>query len=108
MELSRLAPALAGSPALARRARLAGLSFVLKRGGDATTVTVGNGVAVAAGAAPAASFTLVATPDAWKAYAEALPPVGYQSLVGMQRPLISCQRAGAGGHVWPGSRNGIW
>ncbi len=85
MELSRLAPALAGSPALARRARLAGLSFVLKRGGDATTVTVGNGVTVAAGAAPGASFTLVATPDAWKAYAEALPPVGYQSLVGMQR-----------------------
>ncbi len=85
MDLSRLASALSRSPALARRARLAGLSFVLKSGGEASTVSVGEGAGVTAGAAPDAAFALVATPDAWKSYAEALPPVGYQSLVGMQR-----------------------
>ena len=85
MDLSRLAPALARSPALARRGRLAGLSFVLRRGAEATTVAVGDAVSVKPGAAPGASFTLVAAPDAWASYAEALPPVGYQSLVGMQR-----------------------
>ena len=86
MDFSRLAPALDKGPALRRRARLANLSFVVRQGSDATTIVLGeNGVGVRAGAGPAASFTLIATPDAWKAYAEALPPVGYQSLVGMQR-----------------------
>lgn len=86
MDFSRLSPALDGSPALRRRARLAALSFVVRDGAAATTVALGEaGVTVTPGADRAASFTLAAAPDAWAAYAEALPPVGYQSLVGMQR-----------------------
>lgn len=37
------------------------------------------------GADTATAFVLIATPQTWAAFAQTIPPVGYQSLVGMQR-----------------------
>ena len=82
---SLLAVALDGNEALQRRARLAALSFIVSSGDTAATVRVGEGVAVEPGAAAGAAFSLAASPGSWAAFAEAVPPVGFQSLVGMQR-----------------------
>jgi len=82
---SLLAAALDGNEALQRRARLAALSFTVSSGDTAATVRVGEGIAVEPGAAAGAAFSLAASPESWAAFAEAVPPVGFQSLVGMQR-----------------------
>lgn len=49
------------------------------------TVRIGETIDVGEGAGTGAAFTLIATPQTWAAFAQAIPPVGYQSLVGMQR-----------------------
>ncbi len=81
----RLAAALDGNEALKLRARLAALSFVVTSGGAATTVRVGEHVAVQLGEEPGTAFSLAASPETWAAFANAVPAVGFQSLVGMQR-----------------------
>ena len=57
--------------------RRVGLSFAVQSGAERVPVTVG---------APAdAAFTLIASPETWASFAERVPPVGYQSIVGMVR-----------------------
>jgi pimeloyl-ACP methyl ester carboxylesterase len=85
VEFTRLATALDGNPALQRRARLAGLSLTVLNGAEATTVEIGERVTVRPGAASGAAFSLGAAPGSWAEFAKPTPPVGFQSLVGMQR-----------------------
>ena len=85
MDFSPLAASLDGNAALKRRARLAALSFVVLSGDESATVRVGERIAVARGRAVDAAFSLAASPETWTAFARAVPPVGFQSLVGMQR-----------------------
>lgn len=59
------------------RERRVGLSFVVRSGGESLTVVQG--------AATTPAFTLAAAPEAWAKFAEAVPPVGYQSVIGMVR-----------------------
>ena len=58
--------------------------MVLK-GDKATAVRVGERVAIETGAAADAAFSLAASPASWDEFAKAVPAVGFQSLVGMQR-----------------------
>ena len=81
----RLANALDGRPALQQRARQANLSLVVRSGGQATTVRIGESIATASGEASGAVFALSASSETWAEFAKAVPPVGYQSLVGMIR-----------------------
>jgi pimeloyl-ACP methyl ester carboxylesterase len=83
--LDRLANAFANQPALQRRARLAKLVLVIRSGDEATTVRIGDAITTTAGASSDAAFTLIASPETWAAYARPVPPVGYQSIVGMVR-----------------------
>jgi pimeloyl-ACP methyl ester carboxylesterase len=85
VEFARLAAALDGNPALQRRARLAALAFKIRSGEQITTVQVGEKIAVSSDDGLAAAFTLAAAPASWDAFAQPVPPVGFQSLVGMQR-----------------------
>ncbi|CAN5789761.1 hypothetical protein BH11PSE3_BH11PSE3_48280 [soil metagenome] len=85
LDVARLASALDGNEALKRRARLAALSFTLVDGDRASTVRVGEGVTVVTGAAVDATFSLTAAPGIWAEFAKAVPAVGFQSIVGMQR-----------------------
>lgn len=85
VDFKRLAKALDGSPALQRRAELANLSLTVRSGDDLVGVRIGDGIAVSLGAAPAAAFGLAAAPGTWAEFAKPVPPVGFQSLVGMQR-----------------------
>ena len=85
MGFSRLAAALDGNAALQRRARLAALSFVVLGGTEPVTVRVGERITVDKGAAANAAFTLTASPATWAEFAKAVPAVGFQSLVAMQR-----------------------
>jgi len=57
----------------------------VKDGERTVTVRIGETIDVGEGAGTGAAFTLIATPQTWAAFAQAIPPVGYQSLVGMQR-----------------------
>ena len=57
----------------------------MKDGERTVTVRIGETIDVGEGAGTGAAFTLIATPQTWAAFAQAIPPVGYQSLVGMQR-----------------------
>jgi pimeloyl-ACP methyl ester carboxylesterase len=75
----RLTKALEGQPALQQRARQANLSLAIRSGDQATTVRFGEP------GGSGATVTLVANPDTWSNFAELVPPVGYQSLVGMVR-----------------------
>ena len=77
VDFSKLAKAAYATPALQRRAELAGISFTVRRGVRDTRVELKLG-------APS-SFTLIASIETWDAFAKPVPPVGYQSLVGMQR-----------------------
>src|SRR5215468_10836420 len=85
VEFARLAAALDGNPALQRRARLAALAFKVRSGEQVTTVQVGEKIAVSSDDGLAAAFTLAAAPASWDAFAQPVPPVGFQSLIGMQR-----------------------
>ena len=81
----RLANALKDQPALQRRARLARLVLIVCSGEAATTVRIGDAITTTAGGSSDAAFTLTASPETWAAYAKPVPPVGYQSIVGMVR-----------------------
>jgi pimeloyl-ACP methyl ester carboxylesterase len=85
VEFARLATALDGNPALQRRARLAALSFRIVNGEQVMTVAVGKKIHLFEGAGAGAVFTLAAAPASWEAFAQAVPAVGFQSLVAMQR-----------------------
>ena len=84
-DFTRLAKALDGNPALQRRARLASLGFTVASGAARVAVSVGDGVDVRDGDGTGAAFALAAEPATWSAFAQAEPPVGFQSLVGLQR-----------------------
>ncbi len=57
----------------------------MKDGERSTTVRIGETIDVKEGAAHDPAFVFIATPETWAAFARPIPPVGYQSLVGMQR-----------------------
>jgi pimeloyl-ACP methyl ester carboxylesterase len=59
-----------------QRARQANLSLTIRSGDQVATVRLGEA---------SASVTLIASPDTWSHFAKPVPPVGYQSLVGMVR-----------------------
>jgi len=83
---SRLANALEGNPAFARRNRFAPLTIAVQSGTDRWTVTLGKEpIAVSGSAASNADITFAATPETWQAFARPIPPVGYQSLNAMMR-----------------------
>lgn len=81
----RLTAALDNNPALQRRAALAALSLTVLSGEEATTVKIGARVTVSPGGAPDAAFSLATTSANWVEFANPIPAVGFQSLVGMQR-----------------------
>src|SRR6478609_9087513 len=81
----RLANIIEDQPALQRRARLAKLILVVHSGDEGTTIRIGDTIITTAGSSSDAAFTLIASPETWAAYAKPVPPVGYQSIVGMVR-----------------------
>jgi pimeloyl-ACP methyl ester carboxylesterase len=88
--LERLAETLPGvlrnNPALGQRAKRALITIHVSAGPKTATVHFDNGqIAVEAGAKGNPDVTLMATTEAWASYADALPPVGFQSLNGMMR-----------------------
>ena len=85
IRFERLTQAFEGRPALRLRAKKAALSLVVRAADAATTVHVGDTITTAPGASSAPAFTLIASPETWAAYASAVPPVGFQSIVGMVR-----------------------
>jgi pimeloyl-ACP methyl ester carboxylesterase len=85
LKFDRLTEALKDQPALQQRARQAALSLVVRVGEAATTIHIADSITATPGAPFDAAFTLIATAETWTAYAKPVPPVGYQSLVGMVR-----------------------
>jgi pimeloyl-ACP methyl ester carboxylesterase len=85
VRFDRLAEALETRPALQRRARQASLTLVVRTGEAATTIRVDDSITTTEGASSDAAFTLIANAEAWAAFAQPAPRVGYQSLVGMVR-----------------------
>ena len=83
--LERLAEVAQTRPALRQRAGFAPLSITVRSGDAATSVRIAQAVTVAPGASADAAFSLIASADTWAKFAETVPPVGYQSLVGMVR-----------------------
>jgi len=83
--LERLAEVARTQPALRRRGGVAPMSITVRSGDTAATVRIGETVAVIPGASVDAAFDLVASADTWAKFAATVPPVGYQSLVGMVR-----------------------
>ena len=63
--------------ALQAPSRRIGLSFVVQSGAERIPVVIG--------ASADASFTLIASAETWTSFAERVPSVGYQSIVGMVR-----------------------
>jgi len=85
---ARIGNALEGKPAFARRNRFAPLTIAVVSGDEHWTVRLGGAPIVverAAAVAADADVTLSASADAWAAFAQSVPPVGYQSLNGMMR-----------------------
>jgi pimeloyl-ACP methyl ester carboxylesterase len=80
-----LADVARNNAALRHRGALAPLTIVIRSGDMPTTLRIGETVAVTPGAAPDAAFSLAASAETWVKYVQAVPPVGYQSLVGMVR-----------------------
>jgi len=81
-----LGNALDAKPAFARRNRFAPLTIAVRSGDDQWAVTLGREpIAVSRSAAPGADIALAAAPEAWRAFAQPIPTVGYQSLNGMMR-----------------------
>jgi pimeloyl-ACP methyl ester carboxylesterase len=83
--LERLADVTAANPALRQRGNLAPLAITVRSGDTAAGVRIGDSVTVVPGESADAAFALVASADTWAKFAAAVPPVGYQSLVGMVR-----------------------
>ncbi|MGE0768805.1 MAG: alpha/beta fold hydrolase [Hyphomicrobiaceae bacterium] len=83
---ARLAHALEAKPAFARRNRFAPITIDVQAGDERWTVRLGNDPIEVSKSSPAkADITFRAAPDTWRAFAEPVPPVGYQSLNGMMR-----------------------
>lgn len=81
-----LAGAERGNEFLKAQAARVPFTFAIACGGEAVTVTAsGTGIAVAPGRSDAAAFTLSAARETWDRFAQPVPPVGYQALVGMVR-----------------------
>lgn len=85
MRFERLADAVGGESILRCRLPLPPFSLKVRRGSDEEIVSIFDRVAVSSSAASDVAFTLTATPEAWDKFTQAIPPVGYQSLVGMVR-----------------------
>jgi pimeloyl-ACP methyl ester carboxylesterase len=83
--LEKLPEAVRDCAALRRRGEIAPLSIAIRAGDAAASIKIADSTAVLVGAAADAAFTLVANADTWAKFAAAVPPVGYQSLVGMLR-----------------------
>lgn len=83
--LDRLAEAAHASAALRHRGGLAPLSVVIRAGDTAASLKIAEAVTVVPGAVADAAFTLAANAETWARFAASVPPVGYQSLVGMVR-----------------------
>jgi pimeloyl-ACP methyl ester carboxylesterase len=83
--LEALADVARTSAALRHRGALAPLTIVIRSGDMPATLRIGETVAATPGAAADAAFTLAASVETWVKYVQAVPPVGYQSLVGMVR-----------------------
>lgn len=80
-----LVEALGKNRALALRARLAALAIGVRIGDEASRLALGERIIASSGDLSDVAFTLIATPETWARFAQAVPPVGYQSLVGMVR-----------------------
>ncbi|MGD9804708.1 MAG: alpha/beta fold hydrolase [Hyphomicrobiaceae bacterium] len=81
-----LANALDSKPAFARRNRFAPITIAVTSGDDRWVVRLGKEpISVEKGADDTSDISLTATPETWQAFAQAVPPVGYQSLNGMMR-----------------------
>lgn len=85
MRLENLAEVVRANPALSQRGKLTPLSIAIRSGDTVATLRIADTVAATPGAAADAAFTLAASVETWVKYAQAVPPVGYQSLVGMVR-----------------------
>jgi pimeloyl-ACP methyl ester carboxylesterase len=85
MGLENLGEIARSRPALQQRGKIAPLSITIRSGDTATSVGIAESITVSPGASADATFTLVASPDTWAKFTAAIPPVGYQSLVGMVR-----------------------
>ena len=81
----KLNAALDGNPALQRRAKLGAFAFKVSSGSEAATVQVGEAIVVRVGNGAAAAFALHASSESWAEFAKAIPAVGFQSLIAMQR-----------------------
>ena len=82
MRFQRLTGKLGASGA---RARSAHLRMAVQSGDDIHSVSIGDEVGVSAGRPSDATFTLIASPEAWDEFAKPVPAVGYQSIVAMVR-----------------------
>jgi pimeloyl-ACP methyl ester carboxylesterase len=77
---------LGNNPGLGQRARRAVLTLHVSAGSETATVHLDNGrISVELGAKGNPDVTLAGTTEAWASYADAFPPVGFQSLNGMMR-----------------------
>jgi pimeloyl-ACP methyl ester carboxylesterase len=77
---------LRNNPGLGERAGRARLTIHVSAGSEMATLHLNDGqIAVEAGAKGNPDVTLIATTEAWASYANASPPVGFQSLNGMMR-----------------------
>jgi len=82
----RLANALEGNPALARRNRFAPLTIAIQSDDDHWTLHLGkNPIEVVKSAPASPDVTLAASSETWNAFAQTIPPVGYQAINGMMR-----------------------
>jgi pimeloyl-ACP methyl ester carboxylesterase len=81
-----LTHALDANPALARRNRFAPLTLAAEAGDERWTIRLGGEtIAVSRSAAANPDVTLSASAETWRAYAQPVPPVGYQAINGMMR-----------------------
>ncbi|UYN97500.1 MAG: alpha/beta hydrolase [Enhydrobacter sp.] len=85
VDFTRLTGALLGNPGLRERAALASLALRVRSGDETWSVQIGSEIVVNRGGGPQTAFGLSASASTWRAFAEAMPAIGYQSLVGMQR-----------------------
>src|SRR5262249_15925933 len=88
--LERLAETLPGvlrdNAGLAQRAKRAALTIHVSAGPRTATVRLDDGrITVEPGTKGNPDVTLTATTEAWASYADAVPPIGFQSLNGMMR-----------------------
>ncbi|MEQ9643462.1 MAG: alpha/beta hydrolase [Alphaproteobacteria bacterium] len=83
LAFEKLDASLATNEALRQRARKADLSVTVQGDQSATTLTIGDGIALADN--DGGDVTLAASTETWQAFAAELPDVGYSSLAAMQR-----------------------